>query len=88
MSAPKVEALLAAIQELANELADEPELIDQAIVVWESVSFADDGETQRCIRYTVPTDNFSLSGAIGLLEAGKHYVKRDAIGYFAQDDED
>jgi hypothetical protein len=69
-----------AIQALVNAIEDEPHLLDCAVVIWEAVSFAEDGETQRCIRYAVPTDNFSMSAALGLLEAGKHYIRRDALG--------
>lgn len=63
-----------------NAIEDEPNLLDSAVVIWESVSFDEDGETERSISYTVPTDNFSLTSVLGLIEAGKFYVKRDALG--------
>jgi hypothetical protein len=77
---PELVAVREAMQALANRIEDEPGLIDNAMVAWESVSFGDDGEPQRVIRYAVPTDNFSLSSALGLLEAAKVYVRRDLFG--------
>jgi hypothetical protein len=77
--APEVQAVREAIQNLINVIEDEPHLLDSAVVIWEAVSF-DDDEVQRCISYTVPTDNFSMSSALGLIEAGKHYVRRDILG--------
>jgi hypothetical protein len=79
--APELKAVLEAIQNLINAIEDEPHLLDSAVVVWEAASF-DGDEVQRCIRYTVPTDNnFSMSSALGLLiEAGKHYIRRDILG--------
>lgn len=74
-----LDALRDAVQTFANSLTDEPELVDHAIVVWEAVSYSDDGEVQRCIRYSVPTDNFSMSGTLGLLEAGNFYLRRDML---------
>lgn len=71
--------LNAAVQTFANHVADGPELVDHAIVVWEAASYDDDGNVQRCIRYAVPTDNFTLSGTLGLLEAGNFYVRRDML---------
>lgn len=83
-----LDAVAEAIQNLANALADEPELVDNAVVVWESVSFDEAGTTRRCIRYAVPTGNFTMSGTLGLLEAGKFYVRRDVFrGYADEDDE-
>lgn len=76
-----LEVLAAAVQSFANELTDGPELIDNAVVVWESVSYGDEGEVQRCIRYAVPTNNFTMSGTLGLLEAGHHYVRRDILDH-------
>ena len=76
---PELEALRDAVQALSNAIDNEPHLVDQAIVVWESVSFAEDGEPQRMVRYACPTDNFSITGAIGLLEAGTYYVRRDVL---------
>lgn len=83
-----LEAVAEAIQNLANALSDEPELVDNAIVVWESVSFDEAGDPQRCIRYAIPTDNFSMSGALGLLEAGKFYVRRDVFRQYQDEDDE
>jgi hypothetical protein len=74
-----LEALALAVQEFANVVADGPELVDNAIVIWEAVSFDEDGTAQRCIRYAVPTPNFTMSGTLGLLRAGDHYIRRDVL---------
>ena len=76
---PELVAVRDAIQQLANAVEDEPHLLDNAVVIWEAVSFDEDGETQRAIRYAVPTDNFTISGTLGLIEAGKFYVRRDGL---------
>jgi hypothetical protein len=76
---PEVQALGAAVQAFVAQQT-EGALVSQALVVWEAVSFADDGEPERQISYACPTDNFSLSGGLGLLEAGRHYIRRDILG--------
>lgn len=76
---PEVETLAAAVQAFVAERSDGA-LVSQALVLWEAVSFDEDGETSRQIAYTCPTDNFSLSGGLGLLEAGRHYIRRDILG--------
>lgn len=86
MDEQPIQPLAEAVQAFANEVAEAPELVDNAIVVWESVSYNEDGDVQRCIRYAVPTENFTMSGTLGLLEAGAFYVRRDMLrGY--EDDE-
>ncbi len=82
-----LDTLAEALQVFANHITDTPELIDNALILWESVSFDDDGDTQRCIRYAVPTPNFTMSGTLGLLEAGKYYLKRDILNADQDDDE-
>lgn len=86
MSDP-LDDLCDAVQAFANTLTDQGELIDNAVVIWESVSFDEDGETRRCIRYAVPTPNFTMSGTLGLLEAGKHYIRRDVLSIRGSDDD-
>lgn len=78
---PELEALALAIQAHASAQADEGNpLVTQAVVVYETVALDDDGTPMRRISYTVPTENFSVSGAVGLIEAGGHYLRRDALG--------
>lgn len=76
--------LAAAVQrfvaETGAETGGESVLVSQALVIWEAVSFGEDGEPQRQISYTCPTDNFSPSGALGLLESGRFYIRRDVLG--------
>lgn len=79
--------LQAAVQAFVNKQVETPTLVDNALVVWEEVSYDEDGITQRRIRYCVPTDNFSLSGTLGLLEAASEYVRRDILGERGADDD-
>ncbi len=81
-----IEALNAAVTAFANANSDRPVLVDVALVVWEQVSYDEDGDVGRCIRYAVPTDNFSLSGGLGLLEASREYVRRDILGERGDDE--
>ena len=75
-----IERLNAAVAEFANATAGKPVLVDVALVVWEQVTYDEDGDIGRCIKYAVPTDNFSLSSGLGLLEASREYVRRDILG--------
>ena len=54
--------------------------------IWEQVSYDEDGDVGRAIRYAVPTDNFSLSSGLGLLEASREYVRRDILGERGNDE--
>ncbi len=76
---PEVKAVAEAIQSYVNA-QEEPGLVTQAIVIYEIATMGDDGDTSRQIGYCVPTDNFALSGALGLLCAGMYFVKRDCLG--------
>ncbi len=87
MSSESLDAVTAAIQAHVNETHDEPWIVDNAIVGAELVGFAEDGETQRKIVYLIPTDNFSISGGLGLLEATRHYLRRDALDHSARDED-
>lgn len=82
-----LEVLNAAVATFANQLGGRPVLVDVAVVLWEQVSYDDDGDVGRRIRYAVPTDNFSLSSGLGLIEAGGEYVRRDILGGCCEDDE-
>lgn len=77
---PELLAVRESLQALVNANSEQPELVDVAVIVYETVSFDDDGETQRRISYTVPTDNFSLSSALGLLDGARIFVRRDVLG--------
>lgn len=72
--------LQSALQTYVNTQADSPALVDNAMVIWEQVGYDEDGVTQRGIMYAVPTDNFTLSGSLGLLEAARVFVRRDILG--------
>lgn len=77
---PEVDELAAAVQKFASQITEEDVLVSQAVVLWEAVSFDGDGTPQRQIKYCIPTDNFSLTGALGLLDGGRHYIRRDIFG--------
>lgn len=83
-----LDRLNAAVAEFANETAGKPVLVDVALLVWEQVSYDEDGDVGRAIRYAVPTDNFSLSGGLGLLEASREYVRRDILGVRGDEDDE
>lgn len=74
-----LDALRQAVQDFANTRADQPAVVDNALVIWEQVSYDGDGTVMRCIRYAVPTDNFTVSGTLGLLQAAGVYVRRDVL---------
>lgn len=76
-----------AVQKYVHTLRERPTLVDVAILTWEEVSFAEDGTPQRQISYCIPTDNFSLTSALGLLEASREYVRRDILGTLSTDEE-
>ncbi len=60
---------------------DEPgALLMQALIVYETTTVDEDGTMTRRVSYTVPSENFSLSGAIGLAEAARVILRRDCLG--------
>ena len=77
--APEVQALADAVQRFVAS-SEGGALVSQALVLWESVSFDEDGEAQRSVSYCVPTDNFSLTGGLGLLDAAQVFIRRDIFG--------
>lgn len=77
-----LEALRDAVQAFANAQGDDddgPVLVDVAVVLWEQVRYDEDGRVMRRIRYACPTDNFSMTSGLGLIEAGGHLVRRDIL---------
>jgi hypothetical protein len=40
----------------------------------------DEGRTFRGVKYCVPTDNWSLSGTLGLVQAADEFIRRDLLG--------
>jgi hypothetical protein len=80
-----VTALADAVQAFASAQCEDDALVTQAVVVYEVTGFTADGEQWRRITYSVPTDNFSLSGAVGLLDVGLHVVRQDVL---SSDDDD
>ena len=69
-----------AIRDFVNDEAEEAVLVDNALLVWEEVRVEADGSVNRRIQYSVPTDNFTLSGSLGLLEAVGTFLRRDILG--------
>lgn len=85
--APEVTAIAEAIQRLAN--TDEQygnAVVTQALVIYEAAGFHDDGEPWRRVAYSIPTDNFSVTGGLGLIEAARFYIRRDALDESPDDD--
>ena len=77
-----LEVLSQAVQAFVNTQVDRPTIVDSALLLWEEVSYDDDGDgdVQRSMNYANTTDNFSLSSALGLLEASREHVRRDILG--------
>lgn len=76
---PQLRAINTAIQEWVNVTHGGAPLVTQALVIMELAHFDADGDHVRQVRYTVPSDNFSLTGALGLIEAARYYVRRDIL---------
>ena len=81
--ATPLEELHEAIQRFVTLTTDEARIVVASAVVFETLS-VDDG---RRIEYAVPGDVASMTGSVGLFEAGRALVLRDVIGE-AGDDED
>lgn len=78
--AEPVTALSDAVQSFASAMADGDDvLVSQALLLYEIVGFNSDGSTWRRVAYSCPTDNFSLTGALGLVEAARYFVRRDVL---------
>lgn len=87
-ASPALQALGEAVQEFVNATSDEPLMLSQAIVIYEVVTFDGNGDPTRAIDYACPTDNFSISGGLGLVDAGRFYVRRDILGARSDDEDD
>lgn len=64
-----LEDLHAAIQAFSNSLADDESdvgMVMNSLVVWEEVSFAEDGTTQRATLYAATGDQATPNGSLGL----------------------
>lgn len=91
-NAPEVEAaverLKDAIQNYAVVRGERNCIVTEAVVVYEEMLMDDEGTAMRAINWTIPTDNFSLAGAVGLLDMGAEYIKRDLIPVRTKNEED
>lgn len=88
-----LDALRVAVEQFAGAVYDTEEvgdtsIVTQALVVYELVTFDATGSPTRSIQYAIPTDNWSLSGGLGLIEAARCYLRRDALGTSKDDDDD
>ena len=77
--ADALRTLTDAVQAFANEDEDSASIVLGAVLVYEVTRFEDDGDQTYRITYTIPSEQTSMSAAIGLLDAGLHMVRRDAI---------
>lgn len=73
-----IERLRAAIQGYASARGRNC-VVTEALVIYEELMFDGDGEPERAVNWCIPTDNFSLSGAIGLADLGAEFIRRDLI---------
>lgn len=70
-----------AIQEYLNALSadrgDPPEVLQVAVVCYETVLVTEDGSVARRTDYVIPTDSFSASTAVGVCEVAKETLLRN-----------
>lgn len=71
------ERMTALLQEWINEGEDRPVLVDVAVVVWEQMSYDDDGEVIRKVNYSTLTLNAGLASTAGLLDIGRGVLEQD-----------
>lgn len=79
---PQLMALNQAVQDFSNAICEDASqqgIVTQALVVWEEVSFNENGDPFRRVYYAVPGENFALSGAIGLCVMGLEQLKGDIL---------
>jgi hypothetical protein len=74
-----LDALAEAVQNFVNAETEDASVVTGMVVVYEVVRFDEAGDELRSIGYTVPGGSASMSGSIGLLDAGLYMVRRDAI---------
>jgi hypothetical protein len=74
-----LDALAEAVQNFVNAETEDASVVTGMVVVYEVVRFDENGDELRSIGYTVPGGSASMSGSIGLLDAGRYMVRRDAI---------
>ncbi len=72
--------LEAALQEFVNETYDEACILKEAIVVFETTRFNDEGRQAYRVNYSIPTEGTGMSATVGLLEMGKALVLNELVG--------
>lgn len=72
----KLETLANAVQAVAH-VEDPGSIVTQSLVIWEALSYDEDGKAATRISYVLPGSTFSLASSLGLLEAGKQIVLSD-----------
>lgn len=76
-----LENLEQAIQRYANAINDGEvaTIVAESVVVFETMRMNPDGSDGRMISWTIPSKHWSLATAVGLLEMGEAYIKRDLV---------
>lgn len=75
--------LHAAVQAFSNAMADDPDevgVVMNGLVVWEEVSFGEDGDPQRQTLYAATGDQCTPSGSLGLALNLLRTLEHDIIG--------
>lgn len=73
----------------ANNYLDNPVMVAESVVVYETMRLNPDGSDGRAIWWTIPSDHWSLATAVGLLEMGKEYIQAELVRVkFNHDDDD
>lgn len=73
-----LQRLTEAVQTFVNSLDDEPAIVIGSVIAFETARYDDDGEQRHLIRYAVLGEAPSMSGAIGLFDAGHAMCRSDS----------
>lgn len=83
-----LQQLEAAVQDFINTTTDESCIVKDAVVVWESTRFEDNGSQAFLVKYAVVTEGTGLSTSVGLLELAGDILRADILEHYTDDDEE
>ena len=81
-----IEELQEAVRRFIERTHDEPTLLKDLVVVYETTMFREDGNQAYMVRYACGPGT-GLSAGIGLCEMGKAYMVDDILSADRDDDE-
>lgn len=77
--APVMAVLRAYAAAQAEERGDSLVIISHAVVLWEEVTYGDDGEPAVAQQYCIPSEGFSPAATTGLTILGRRLIERDVF---------